>query len=600
MSKRTVLLSLATIAIAMMLTGQAFALTVGGSVSHALNLTGDGLAKLGSTEVRVTELTRDRRFNGVFTYRGVPLKTLLELSGVHKEEGGFDKPLDIAVVVKDKDGKTAVISWGEIFYKNPSHVLIAISATPVIPHHAKGCGECHSSEFYQPTLDTLKRSIGFPKLVVTNDFYTDRCLENIVSIEVVDLKRPYSRTKGKLLSPKFTLSDGRGKSMEIADLSAYPRIEATVKEVGDGRGFHGLKQFGGVSLRELLKKHDVKPDADTAVLVSSVDGYRSLLSFGEIYLSPEGDRIMIADKSKDSPLKANGKFALVVPDDLAADRMVKAINKIEVVSLKPEAKVYVISTGCGDTSLLTLEAISAMGRADVFIASDYQIKKFSRYMGGKPILFDPMLNYEPRFRKANRGLKAEEVKKKLEEQRSRDMKKIRETLASGKSIALLDHGDPTVFGGWQHWLEPEVDGRFEVITGVSAFGAANAMMANKRVSSGVSAFKAAAPDNLLCKRASSVILTAPKSLEVNQDLLKTVAANGDTLAIFMGLKEIRTLVPLLSRHFKGTTPVAVAYNAGHSNTARLVKTNLKKLIETVEDDEEQMLGLIYVGPCMDR
>jgi precorrin-4 methylase len=599
--KRIIIVLLAVLSLGVTLTGQSQALTVGGEVGHPLNLSTDELAKFGCIEARVTELTRDKQFKGVFTYRGVPLRSLLEVAGVQKEEGGFNKPLDLAVVVKDKDGKTVVVSWGEIFYKNPSQVLIAISASPVKPHHAKGCGECHPSEIYQTALDQLNRKIGYPKLVVTNDFYTDRCLENVVSIEVVDLKKPYERKQGqKLFSPNFTLSDGKGKSLEVTDLSSYPKVETMVKEVGDGRGFHGLKQFSGASLRDLLKKLDVKPDPDSGVLVSSVDGYRSLFSFGEIYLSAEGEHIMIADSAKGKPLKENGKFLLVAPDDLAADRMIKAVSAIEVVSLKSQPKVYIISLGCGDTSLLTLEAISCMGKVDAFIASDYQIKQFSQYMGGKPVLFDPMLNYEPRFRKANPGLKPEEVKKKLEEQRARDMKKIRDALAAGKSIALLDHGDPTIFGGWQHWLEPEVGGRFEVITGVSAFNAANAMIANNKASTGISAFKAASADNLLCKRASSAILTAPKSLEANEGLLKAVAASGDTLAIFMGLNELRSLVPLLTKYYPETTPVAIAYKAGYSNEARLVKTNLRKLIETAEKDKEKMLGLIYIGSCVNR
>lgn len=599
MKRIRVLLATALLFLSFCMVSMAQALTVGGSVSHPLNVGVDELAKLESVETRVTELTRDSRYSGVFVYRGVPLKNLLELAVVHKEEGGFNKPLDLAVLVKDKNGKTVVVSWGEVFYKNPSDLLIAISATPVRPHHAKGCGECHPSEVYQRALNQLDRKIGFPKLVVSNDFYADRCLEDVVSIEVVDLKKPYERKQGqKLFSPKFTVSDGRGKSVEMTDLSSYPHLEAAVKEVGDGRGFHGLKHFGGVSLRDLLKKVGASLDAESAVLISSVDGYRSLFSFGEIYLSPEGERIMVADSEKGRPLKENGRFALVAPNDLAADRMIKAINKIEVLSLKSQPKVYVISTGCGDTSLLTLEAISSMAKVDAFIASDYQIKQFEKYMGGKPLLFDPMLNYEPRFRKANPGLKPEEAGKKLEEQRAADMKKIRDTLDAGKSIGLLDHGDPTIYGGWQHWLEPEVKGRFEVVTGVSAFNAANALMANTKASTGVSAFKASAPDNLLCKRASSVILTAPKSLETNEGLVKAVAANGDTLAIFMGLTEVRSLVPLLMKCYPETAPVAIAYKAGYSNGARLVKTSLAKLTETVEKDKEAMLGLIYVGSCL--
>jgi precorrin-4 methylase len=335
---------------------------------------------------------------------------------------------------------------------------------------------------------------------------------------------------------------------------------------------------------------------DKAVLVTSTDGYQGLFSFGEIFLSPLGERIIIAEQKTVSS-SGGKKFTLVIPDDLAADRMIKTVSKIEVLSLKEKPKLYVISTGCGDPGLITLEAIANMGKVDVFIASEGMSKQFARYMGDKPVLFDPMLNYEPVFRKKNPGLKPEEVKTKLEAQRAGDMKKIRDALDAGKSIALLDHGDPTVYGGWQHWVEPEVAGRFEVVTGVSAFNASNAMFANHKVFSGISAFDKADGNNLLCNK-GSVVLTAPKSLESNEGLLKAVAASGDTVAIFMGLGEVRTLAPLLGKYYPVTTPVAIAYKAGYSHGSRLVRTNLKEVESVVEKEGEKMMGMIYIGGCL--
>ena len=218
-------------------------------------------------------------------------------------------------------------------------------------------------------------------------------------------------------------------------------------------------------------------------------------------------------------------------------------------------------------------------------------------MGDKPVLFDPMLNYEPVFKKKNPGLKPEDAKKKLAAQRAGDMKKIRDTLAAGKSIALLDHGDPTIYGGWQHWIEPEVGGSYEVVTGVSAYNSANAMLANNKVYSGIGAFDAAATDNLLCNKGSA-ILTAPRSLAANEGLLKTVAASGDMMAIFMGLTELDTMVPLLKKYYPESTPVAIAYKAGYSKGARLVRTNLKDLRKVAEKEGERMMGLIYIGACL--
>jgi hypothetical protein len=311
----------------------AAALTIGGAVKHPLSLSTDDLTKFQPVTVRLAEITRDKNYNGVFIYQGVPLKTLLEMASIEKTGAVFNKPLDLAIVVRDKAGKTSVLSWGEVFYKNPSDIIVAVSATPVMPHHTN-CGECHQSSFYESALNKLKRKIGFPKLVVANDFFTDRSIDNISQIEVVDLKKDKPKKKMEtLFSPNFTIVDTKGKSLEITDLSGYPHIEAFTKEVGDGRGYHGLKQFTGASLRDLLKKAGVGSETDTVFLISSPDGYQATFSYGEIFLAPGGERIIMADKIGQKPLKDGGKFLLLPPDDLAADRDVKAVNKIEIISI---------------------------------------------------------------------------------------------------------------------------------------------------------------------------------------------------------------------------------------------------------------------------
>jgi precorrin-4 methylase len=246
---------------------------------------------------------------------------------------------------------------------------------------------------------------------------------------------------------------------------------------------------------------------------------------------------------------------------------------------------------------MTLEAVSAMGKADTFIASEDMARQFAHYMAGKPVLFDPMRNAEPVFRRNHPDLKPDEIRSKLAEQRSADMQTIRDTLAAGKTVALLDHGDPTVYGGWQHWLEPEVAGRFHVVTGVSAYNTANALFANEKIFSGISAFSKANTGNLLCN-SGSAILTAPASLTANENLLKAVAASGDMVAIFMALTELKTLVPLLQQHYPDTTPVAIAYHAGIARQERIVRTTLQELHAVVEREGERMMGMLYIGKCI--
>ena len=57
-------------------------------------------------------------------------------------------------------------------------------------------------------------------------------------------------------------------------------------------------------------------------------------TYGELLLAPYGRNIIIADRADDKPLEKNGKFIAVLPDDLSADRWVKAVEKIEVIKLK--------------------------------------------------------------------------------------------------------------------------------------------------------------------------------------------------------------------------------------------------------------------------
>ena len=332
MTKRMIITMIALLACLTMGIISASALTIGGAVSKPINLGLEDLTKLESLSVRLNEITSDRQFHGVFTYRGVALRTLLELATVQKGKSLFEKPIDLAVVVRNKDGKKTVLSWGELFYKNPGDVIIATAAVPIQPHH-KNCGECHGSNFYQPILNQLTRKIALPKLVVANDFFTDRSLEDVVSIEVVDLKgQSEKKEMKKLFSPQFTVSNGKGKKVEINDLSSYQRTEVLAKVVGDGRGYHGLKRYGGVSLREILRKTDVGQEQDVAILVSAPDGYRALFSYGEIFLAPLGERIMVADSLNGKPLDEDGRFLFLPPDDLSADRDIKAVDKIEVVS----------------------------------------------------------------------------------------------------------------------------------------------------------------------------------------------------------------------------------------------------------------------------
>jgi precorrin-4 methylase/DMSO/TMAO reductase YedYZ molybdopterin-dependent catalytic subunit len=561
------------------LTSPVLALSIGGAVRQPLNLTSEDLLNAGQAEVRLSEVTRDGKFKGVFVFRGVPLRNLLQMATIQKEVEGYSKPIDLAIVVTDKNGKRAVLSWGEVFYGKPSDIIIALSASPVMPGAPKSCSECHPSSIYKPAMDQLSRKIVFPKLVIADDLYTDRCLEDIAHIEVVDLKgKAQWKFGSKAASPTFMIKDSSGKTLEIGDLSGYHTARISLKQVGSGRGYHGLKNFEGVPLREILVKVKASDDPEAVFIFTSADGYRSLLSFGEIFMGAKSDRIVMCNKNEGSSIAKDKGFSLVVPDDFLADRMVQTVKTIEIISLKTTPKVMVIGVGCGDTSLITLEAISQMGKAGAFVGGKSFTERFSKYMGNKPILFDPFTSWEPVYKKAHPDLSNEEVKKRTTELRAAEIKSIWDTLKAGKSVAILEPGDPTIYGGWENWLLPEFAGQIEVVTGINSFSAANAMMGKNIVSN-----------------KKSIVLTTPWALKENEGTLKAVAETGDTMAIFMGLKELKDLEPLLKKYFPATTVVTIAYKAGISHEKHLVKTRLADLMSTVAKEGKEFLGLIYIG-----
>jgi precorrin-4 methylase len=522
----------------------------------------------------------NRQYNGAFYFRGIPLRTLLELASIQKEETGFSKQIDLAILVRNKEGKQVILSWGEIFYSNPSEVVLAFTSNPIIPHH--DCGRCHGPEVYQERLNVLSRRVGYPKLVVANDFYTDRSLEDVTNIEVLDLHLKMDRKRiQKLFSSSFTVTGDIKQPVTITDLTSYRHIEALAKIVGDGSGYHGLELYGGVLLSELLEKAGITPDVHQGIIISAPDGYRTLLSCGEVFLSSRGKNIMVADQVAHQLISKNGKFKLILPGDLAADREIKAMNKIEVVTFKPKSSLFVIGVGCADTNLITLEAISTMGKADVFVCPEDIKNRFAKYMGNKPVLFDPLRNTEHMFKKEHPNLSPDKSKRLLEVQREKDIQMIRDALNASKNVALLEYGDPTIYPGWMHWLQ-DFREQIQIIPGISAFNAANSMIKK----------------DIGCGCGGSIIIATPQGLQANEAMLKAVADHGDTLIIFMGLREWKNLRPLFQKYYSNTTPVYLVYKAGYSDSEHMVTTSLQEVTEAAEKEKEKHLGLIYIGPCL--
>ncbi len=314
-------------------------LEIVGLVKQPLKLTRTDLEKHPAATVRTNDVTKDGTYRGVFHHRGVPLKVLLEQAKVEKGDAVFGREMDLAVIVSNRAGEKVVLSWGEVFYRNPAETIIAYDGSPHMPH--KPCKNCHDEETYGPWLGQLERRVPYPKLVPSRDFYADRALEGITRVEVTDpgantgISIKKENRPERLFADKIAIhgiSDDPAPII-IDTLDGFSRITGEAIQAGDGTGYHGVKRYAGAPLGEVLAKVGLVSDAETALLLSAPDGYRILLSAAEVFSINAGRDIVLADKREGEPIEDGGRFQLMLPGDHSADRWLKSVARIDVLRL---------------------------------------------------------------------------------------------------------------------------------------------------------------------------------------------------------------------------------------------------------------------------
>ncbi len=264
-----------------------------------------------------TLLNKDgNRFIGAYQYRGCSLADLLKDAVPKKENNDFNQVVDLYVIVSNDSGENAVFSWGEIFYPVDRHkILIATEVAPILP-------------------SKVDASWAIPqtwKLVAGKDLITERNISRPSKIEVVSVPDNY---REHLKEPPFY-----SKSVIMCtknDTSIYLKFPKTLKQreypvvfYGRGRGIHGVTNFKGFQLKDLLQDHtnnDQKLIREGILVLSSVDGYRCAYSMSEIInRNDQSDAILIEEGKKDG-----GHYRLLMPGDFFSDRAIQAISKIEI------------------------------------------------------------------------------------------------------------------------------------------------------------------------------------------------------------------------------------------------------------------------------
>ena len=261
------------------------------------------------------------RFTGAYRYDGYSLYDILDQVILKKKnEAEFPPIIDMFVKVENDRGESVVLSWGEIYYPLHRHeIIIATKVARIVPSKTK--------DLWPLPEET--------RLVVGHDLLTERNISNPVKITVysASLSYPIDREMYPLFSPSIKFYKGDkllpGEMFTVPVTSCNLTYETIF--YGRGRGIHSTTPFQGTMLKELLKQHySVEPEnlREGYFVVASVDGYRCVFSFSEIFNRNDQSEVLLIEGQREED---GGAFQLFPAADFFSDRAVKAVSEIRLM-----------------------------------------------------------------------------------------------------------------------------------------------------------------------------------------------------------------------------------------------------------------------------
>jgi precorrin-4 methylase len=254
-------------------------------------------------------------------------------------------------------------------------------------------------------------------------------------------------------------------------------------------------------------------------------------------------------------------------------------------SSRPDAggKFYLVGMGPGDADLATLRALKVIEKADLIFAGRRISDNFKGDLAGKKVLdgyhrlfpfYGKKCSGASGYEKAREGMSCESYHQKQAEFAAL----VRAAVAQGKTVAMLDSGDPLVYGPCSWSLTELSDLDTEVVPGLSCFNAANA------------ALRAGVTEG---SNAHSVILASGWSVE-------EMAAHQSTMVLFTMRTEFEKFVQSLSKHYPADTPAAVVFSAGYATKEKVIHGTLANIGDQVGHGKLPFEHLLYVGDFLEK
>jgi precorrin-4/cobalt-precorrin-4 C11-methyltransferase len=241
---------------------------------------------------------------------------------------------------------------------------------------------------------------------------------------------------------------------------------------------------------------------------------------------------------------------------------------------------YLVGLGPGDPDLMTLRAVKVIEGADLVFCSERWAQNLASYLQGKEVVHGywrlfPYYGRDPSEFEGEERRQCEQITRK----RNEFIARVRQAVEQGKTVAVLDSGDPLIYGPSEWCLEEFEDLDPVVVPGLSCFNAANAAL-RKGVTTG--------------EHTKSVILTAA-DWPGKTDTIERLSAHQCTMVLFTMTAEFRGFIEKLSINYPAETPVAIVEHAGYAEKERVIQGTLGTIMDKIGQERLPFEYLIYVG-----
>ncbi len=304
-------------------------LTVFGKVKNIYHLNSKYLSTLSTVRIRTKEADRDGRVTGAYSYIAIPVNFLFEgIKPLKTSTDLFDRPLDLIITFISKTGQKSHFSYGELTMCNDSNpVSLAYYKDPVLPSK--------EPEKYTKNRDT--KPLSGLKLICPRDKYTNRYLDNVISIKFSlpkssDTILPKLAKGKKCNSNKLFYIKG-GKKFESSYSGVKIEKYTNWIRIGHGRGIKSKspESVTGYSLRDFLFKNFGENGPDDFYLFVGCDGYRSIFSWSEIFRTYEGGKMILITKRNGLPTDKD--ITLGIIGDFFVDRDIHGLSFVEKITI---------------------------------------------------------------------------------------------------------------------------------------------------------------------------------------------------------------------------------------------------------------------------